>query len=238
MTEPSCLVIAHRTCPNRAPENSLAGIRRAAELGADAVEIDVRLTLDGDPVLVHDRTLRRTTGVWGPTYLRRTARVETLDLGEGECVPSFAAALAALPDGLRMAVHVQVARAVHPVLAEIVNQQAEARVLLWSRHPSVVRFSADRHPQVEASLVRDTRTAWGHRAFLRSAARCRADGISARWSAVTPELVEQARGLGLRIYSWCRTEAIPAATLALLDGVVTDAPERARSAVDSLPARP
>jgi glycerophosphoryl diester phosphodiesterase len=238
MAERSCMVIAHRTCPNHAPENSLAGIRRAAELGADAVEIDVRLTLDGDPVLVHDRTLRRTTGVWGPTYLRRSARVESLEIGDGESVPSFAAALAALPGGLRMAIDVKVARAVHPVLAEIVNQHAEARVLLWSQHPSVVRFSADGHPEIESSLLRDTRTAWGQRAFLRAAKRCRADGISAQWSAVTPEFVEQARTLGLRVYSWCRTNVVPAATLALLDGVVSDWPGDARESVDAVTARP
>lgn len=49
------LVIAHRTCPRDAPENSLEGIARATELGADVVEVDVRRTADGVPVLVHDR---------------------------------------------------------------------------------------------------------------------------------------------------------------------------------------
>ena len=43
----SPLVIAHRACPHYAAENSLDGIARAARLGADAVEIDVRLTRDG-----------------------------------------------------------------------------------------------------------------------------------------------------------------------------------------------
>ncbi|MDH3707216.1 MAG: glycerophosphodiester phosphodiesterase, partial [Acidimicrobiia bacterium] len=43
-------VIAHRTCPLDGPENSLAGIATARELGADLVEIDVRRTADGVPV--------------------------------------------------------------------------------------------------------------------------------------------------------------------------------------------
>ena len=48
------VIIAHRTSPRDAPENSLEGIRRSAELGADYVEVDVRLTRDGVPVMLHD----------------------------------------------------------------------------------------------------------------------------------------------------------------------------------------
>lgn len=227
------IVIAHRTCPNDAPENSLMGIRQAPALGADAVEIDVRLTRDGVPVLMHDRTLRRTTGLWGPAYLHGQESVRGREIGGGERVPSFAAALDALPPGLRVAIDVKVPRAVHPVLAEIVNQHAESRVLMWSQHPSVVRFAADRLPEIEGSLLRDTRTTWGHRAFLRAAERCGAQGISARWAAVTPEFAGRASEGGLRLYSWCRTVDVPAETLALLDGVVTDWPAEARAVVDS-----
>ena len=53
------VIIAHRTSPRDAPENSLAGIRRSAELEADYVEIDVRLTRDGVPVMLHDALLLR-----------------------------------------------------------------------------------------------------------------------------------------------------------------------------------
>jgi glycerophosphoryl diester phosphodiesterase len=55
------LIIAHRGARRVAPENSLPAITRAAELGADRVEIDVRLTKDGVPVVLHDATVQRTT---------------------------------------------------------------------------------------------------------------------------------------------------------------------------------
>lgn len=226
------LVIAHRACPRHAPENSLAGIRRAADLGADAVEVDVRLTLDGVPVLLHDWSLRRTTGRRGPVWLRSSARVGQLAIGDGERVPTFAAALDALPPGLRMAIDVKVPRAIHPVLDEVRNQQADARVMIWSRHPSVVRFSADRRPGIESTLLRDTRTAWGRRALLRAARRCGAHGISPGWDAITPDFVARVRDQGLVCYAWCRTPDPPRATLALLDGVVTDWPDEIRRLVD------
>ncbi|MCX7897642.1 MAG: glycerophosphodiester phosphodiesterase family protein [Rhodocyclaceae bacterium] len=58
-------IISHRGGGKLAPENTLAGLELAARLGCRAVEFDVRLTADGEPVLLHDETLRRTAGVAG-----------------------------------------------------------------------------------------------------------------------------------------------------------------------------
>ena len=55
-------VTAHRGDSSRAPENTLAAIRLAIEAGADRIEVDVRLTRDGEPVVIHDADLRRTAG--------------------------------------------------------------------------------------------------------------------------------------------------------------------------------
>ncbi|MFD3676623.1 glycerophosphodiester phosphodiesterase, partial [Streptomyces sp. NPDC058613] len=54
--------VGHRGDPYRVRENTLPSIRSAFTRGADAVEIDVRLTRDGVPVLLHDETLQR---LWG-----------------------------------------------------------------------------------------------------------------------------------------------------------------------------
>lgn len=61
--ERSPLVIAHRGASALAPENTSVAARLAASLGADAWELDVRLTRDGVPVVIHDATLSRTTDV-------------------------------------------------------------------------------------------------------------------------------------------------------------------------------
>lgn len=57
------LVIGHRGASGRLPENTLLAFRGAFEDGADGLELDVRLSRDGVPVVVHDATLRRTTGL-------------------------------------------------------------------------------------------------------------------------------------------------------------------------------
>ncbi len=54
-------VIAHRGASASAPENTLAAIRAAREQGVNWVELDVKITYDGVPVLLHDETLERTT---------------------------------------------------------------------------------------------------------------------------------------------------------------------------------
>ena len=227
------IVIAHRACPQHTAENSLEGVRRAAELDADAVEIDVRLTREGVAVLMHDRTLRRTTGAWGPTSARSFTALRRLRLSNGEAVPTFAEALDALPAGLRIAIHLKVARAIDPILDEVRNQSRQRDVMVWSKHASPVRVAADREPEIEASLLRDTFTPWGHRAFLRAAQRCGARGVSARWQAVTPTLAAHAHQMGLVVYSWWRSASVPWDKLPLLDGLVTDWPAEARATANS-----
>ncbi|MGH3382344.1 MAG: glycerophosphodiester phosphodiesterase [Actinoallomurus sp.] len=96
-------VIAHRTDAGHAPENTVAGIWKGAEQGADRVEFDVQETRDHKLVLMHDVTLTRTTNVeqvyprkapWrvGDFTLRQLRR---LDAGHGERVPTLGEALAA-----------------------------------------------------------------------------------------------------------------------------------------------
>jgi glycerophosphoryl diester phosphodiesterase len=57
------LIIGHRGASAVAPENTMAAFRAAIAAGSDGIEFDVRLTRDGVPVIIHDSTLRRTTGL-------------------------------------------------------------------------------------------------------------------------------------------------------------------------------
>src|SRR3979411_459876 len=74
-------VIAHRAEHSQHPENSLSGIRRAIELGADFVELDVRTTVDGRLVLMHDATVDRTTDGKGVVAQMPFDSIRALKLG-------------------------------------------------------------------------------------------------------------------------------------------------------------
>ena len=75
---PRPLIIAHRGCALRAPENTLASVRAALELPVDAIEIDVYLSADGVPVVMHDPTVDRTTDGHGPVCTLTLAQLNEL----------------------------------------------------------------------------------------------------------------------------------------------------------------
>jgi glycerophosphoryl diester phosphodiesterase len=76
-------LIAHRGASNEAPENTLAAIRQAIDIGVDYIEFDVRLTQDGVPVIIHDPTLSRTTAGVNNHYVHelRLDQIQSLDIG-------------------------------------------------------------------------------------------------------------------------------------------------------------
>ena len=96
-------VIGHRGAAGCAPENTLAGLRKAKELNCRWVELDVRLTADGQLILLHDERLERTTNGCGKAALLPLAAVRRFDAGHrfgdafrGEHVPTLAEAIGVL----------------------------------------------------------------------------------------------------------------------------------------------
>ena len=103
------MVAAHRGCwKNGSPENSLSAIRRCNAIGVDIIEIDVAVTSDGTPVLLHDETVDRTTDGSGAIAELSLEQVRTLRLRDGlggsgaeltdEGIPTLEEALAASKD--------------------------------------------------------------------------------------------------------------------------------------------
>lgn len=82
-------LIAHRGGPRYAPENTLAAFAHATEAGADMLECDVQMTADGEPVIIHDETLDRTTDGAGWVKDKTLAELRGLDAGFGEAIPTL-----------------------------------------------------------------------------------------------------------------------------------------------------
>jgi glycerophosphoryl diester phosphodiesterase len=143
--------VAHRGDPYRVRENTLDSVRSALELGADAVEIDVRLTRDGVPVLLHDRTLKRLWEHDRP--LLSLSADEVRGLTEGR-VPTLAEALA-VADGSRLMLDlpgtpdVKAARRVVDVVREA---GAEDRVYYCAGAPAMLAVRAA-DPAAEIALT-------------------------------------------------------------------------------------
>ncbi|MDP0561217.1 MAG: glycerophosphoryl diester phosphodiesterase [Candidatus Endonucleobacter sp. (ex Gigantidas childressi)] len=93
-------IIGHRGVAGLAPENTIAGIRKAVEMGLKWIELDVTLLGDGTPVMFHDAKLKRTTNGHGYINSITAHEANRLDAGSwfsdiyaGEKIPSFASSL-------------------------------------------------------------------------------------------------------------------------------------------------
>ncbi len=74
-------IIAHRGLSSRTPENTLASVRAAIDLGVPMVEVDVHLTADDEVVVIHDRTLQRTTTGNGAVRAYLLSELRAYDAG-------------------------------------------------------------------------------------------------------------------------------------------------------------
>lgn len=90
LTAPTPLIIAHRGASKDAPENTLKAFRIAQEQGAHGTELDVWLTADMIPVVIHDQELDRTTDGKGDVTQINLADLAHVDAGEGEPIPTLA----------------------------------------------------------------------------------------------------------------------------------------------------
>ena len=76
------LVSAHRGASRQAPENTLAAFRLAMDMKADFIEVDIRTTSDGTQVCLHDRSLKRTTGIDKPVKDVTIGELQNLSAGQ------------------------------------------------------------------------------------------------------------------------------------------------------------
>lgn len=113
------LVVAHRGASAYEPENTLRAIRRAIEIGADVVEIDVRLTKDGYPVVIHDETVDRTTNGSGLVNEFSLDELRKLDAGKGEKIPLLSEVLDLVAGKIDVFIEIKVDEAVIPSLREV-----------------------------------------------------------------------------------------------------------------------
>src|SRR3954469_16401194 len=138
-------VIAHRGASGSAPENTIAAFELAVAYGADAIELDVRLTADRVPVVLHDATLDRTTSGRGPLGLVTLEQVQRLDAGvrfpafrgSGVTVPTLAEVLRAIPH-IPVLLEIKEPAAQESIEQVLREENAIDRCVLASEHHSAL----------------------------------------------------------------------------------------------------
>jgi glycerophosphoryl diester phosphodiesterase len=144
-------VIAHRGASFLAPENTMTAFGLARELGADGIELDVKLSKDRIPVVLHDMTLERTTDGAGRVKDWTYNDLKELDAGysfsevfKGECIPTLDQVLDAFGDTILMNIELTNYDAPMDDLAVVVGEHLEGvglndTILISSFNPFVLR---------------------------------------------------------------------------------------------------
>jgi glycerophosphoryl diester phosphodiesterase len=86
---PMVSIIGHRGASFEKPENTIASFVRAVELGADMIELDIHLTEDDHLVVIHDKTVDRTTNGKGVVASLTLKEIREFDAGNGERIPTL-----------------------------------------------------------------------------------------------------------------------------------------------------
>jgi glycerophosphoryl diester phosphodiesterase len=159
------IVVAHRGAPAELPENTMAGFRRGVELGADAIELDVHLTADGQLAVIHDETVDRTTGGSGAVAGMTMKQLRKLDAGfhftdaEGgfphrgarHRIPTLPEVLDWLPEGVGLVVEIKARGA-----ADAVVEALRGRPVREAGATSVISFdeaTIDRVHELDPQLA-------------------------------------------------------------------------------------
>jgi glycerophosphoryl diester phosphodiesterase len=226
------IVVAHRGYAAVAPENTLAAFAGAVASGADWVEFDVRTTADGVPVVIHDRTVDRTTDGHGAVADLTSAQLRRLDAGAwfspafvGQRVPTLAEVLdllvPAAPGILLEVKRPATARQVEAIIAEITDRSLVDRVVLQSFSDQVLCDSRELAPGLRRGVLRDgldadpvaTAAAFGAVMYNPSV-----DDVLRG-----PDAVGRLRAAGVQVLPWTANEAGAWPVLApLVDGLITD----------------
>ena len=163
-------IIAHRGGGALAPENTLAGLRKARMLGFSAVEFDVMLAADAMPVVIHDETLERTTDGRGSVAGTPYSALARLDAGtafgpefRGERIPTFGqAGKLCIELGLWANVEIKPAqgheRETGKVVASLARELwrgAAPLPLLSSFRPAALEAARDAAPQLPLGFLTD-----------------------------------------------------------------------------------
>ena len=243
------LVFAHRGGAKLAPENTMSAFANGVALGSDGLECDVHLSRDGAPVVIHDKTLDRTTNAVGPVSGLTAKELAAVDAGyrfaptgdgfpfrgRGIGIPTLVEVLRAFP-GVRVIIEMKdgdpaLARA---VLGVIHDTDAVERVCVGSFHRRGLEVIRAADPRIATSASEEEARWTLYRSWCRWPIRSprvysafQVPVRAGKLHVVTPPFLAQAHRDGARVDVWVVDAAEEIERLFALgvDGVITDRPD-------------
>jgi glycerophosphoryl diester phosphodiesterase len=237
-------IIAHRGGKGYAPENTLAAYLAGVEHGADACEMDVRVTADERLVVMHDDTVDRTTNGSGRIAELTLAQINGLRTS-GEPVPVLSEVFEALGERARFQLHVKLEEdegrndLLLSRLADLIGRYGyESRCTILATKPRALGILQHNHrlhldvdigPGPASATLEQLTAAW----FLEGGHRLKTSDFQLPGSS----LVREAHEAGIPLVCWARDSSDLSVERLLrlgVDSVMTDHPERMGPIADRL----
>ena len=239
---PGPYVIAHRGASGYAPENTMVSFERGLALRADAIELDVHPTSDGELIVMHDPTLDRTTNGHGLISAHTLAQIRELDAGswfdpafKGERVPTLHEVLEWAHGRTKVVIEIKqgpifYSNIVELLIAALERDGMRGEVLVISFDHYSVRRVKELAPEIATGVLYAARCI-NPVALARDAG---ADALLPQWSLLTKDEVEAAHQANLFIAPWGGAEQDYRYILATgADAVSSNYPDRPRQVMDA-----
>jgi glycerophosphoryl diester phosphodiesterase len=198
------LRVAHRGVPTRVLENTLPSIVQAEASGADAVELDVRATRDGVPVLLHDRTLERFFGDPRAVDSVDLADLRALGARSPDGTPASIPTLEEVLDGTRVALVIDVKVATMlPAIDAMITRRGQYPRVVFNGEPAMAEAVREAIPQARI-LMSWSRPQLPPDDLL---ARVRPFAVNLKWTAENAAAVPAYARKGCAVWCWTVDDA-------------------------------
>ncbi len=236
-------LIGHRGAAGLAPENTLPSFELAVRLGADAIELDVHLSSDGVPVVIHDDTVDRTTNGHGAISAMTVKEIQSLnangpffDAFPMARIPTLEEVLAWARPRVRVVIELKGTNhpdLIHRTMDQVTELGMSDRVMIVSFDHVALRRVRALRPDILTGVLYNARPIDP----LSLAILAEADVLCPHWSTVSRDLVEAAHASGLAVSVWTANNGtdLQFSLSAGVDAITTDFPDRIRSS--ELPGR-
>lgn len=241
---PECFTIALKGFADGVPDNTLDAFQKAVDLGADACEMDVFLSTDGDPFVRYPERTVFYTPKQKVIMALSTREIRSIELRSDDSpktwsVPTLEQALLLLQKGeCIIVIEIFEAAAIPKVVLPVRRLGLEDRVIFSSLYSEVVSAFKSRYPgscvglQISGISPKSQETA--AEKIVETADLCDADYIRLEQASITPDVVRLVKEAGIPIMAWTVNDERKMRSLieAGVDGILTNKPDRLRKILE------
>ena len=213
------LKIGHRGAKGYAAENTIASFQKAIELGVDMIELDVHLSKDGIPVVIHDETIDRTTHYSG--FVNQFTAEFLQSIG----VPSLKDVFDLVENRCAINIEIKVFVATKPVLEVLKNTKfPQEKIIISSFNWDVLNVCHSEGENISLGFL----TELSIEEALTFAKKINAYSINPYFKLLNPENVKDIHQNGFKVFPWTvnNPDDITFVKSLKVDGIISDFPDR------------